>query len=205
MDVTSTTVGGRMPLSNRRRLSGATSLASDRAALAACRPAASGYPAHAAGGGGSAGSVGSPGEVTGVADGAMLVLPSGVRIQRRRIGTAQVSAAELSQAIQGIQLLPFAHQRAIAILGIPIELVPVQQLEQVAGTTQPVVGATAIDGPVGAGHPTRVRIATHSPWAAQGGAQGIGEIVQHELGHVISVLVRQDRSEAAATRYAETY
>ena len=104
--------------------------------------------------------------------------------------------------MRGVQLLPLAHQRAIAILGVPIELVPVQQLEQVAGTTEPVVGATAMSGPIGAGHADARADRDASPWAAQGGAQAIGEIVQHELGHVISVLVRQDRSEEAAIRYA---
>lgn len=194
MDVTPTPLSGTMPLIDRQRLTGASS-------LVPVRPATGG----GAGGSGAEATAAGPDEVRGSPDGPDIVLASGIHLRRRRIGAAQVTAAELLQAVRGVQLLPLAHQRAIAMLGVPVELLPVQHLEQVAGTTEPVVGATAVSGPIGAGVPTLVRIAARSPWAAQGGAQAIGEVVQHELGHVISVLTRQDRSEEAAIRYAQTY
>lgn len=145
-------------------------------------------------------------EVDGLAEGADLVLPSGVRIRRKRVGGQSVSQAELTQAIRGVQMLPLQHQLVIARAGIPIELLPIQQLEQVAGTTDPVLGATAVvqDGS-GAWIPTRIRVAVRSPLANANGANTIGEVTQHEIGHAIAVLGSQDRSEQAAERYAQRY
>lgn len=144
-----------------------------------------------------------PAEVSGATDGPDVVLSSGMRLRRTRVGTARVTDFELAQAIRGVQLLPLSHQQVIARLGIVIELIPVRALEQIAGTTDPVVGATAIVGDIGRGRATRIRIATRmaeNPHPAR-----IEEIIQHEIGHVLAVTAYQDRSEAAAEAYAARY
>lgn len=150
-------------------------------------------------------SVGAAPEVHGVPDGPDYVLPSGVRIRRSRIGGRRVSDEKLLQAIRGVQLMPMAHQQLIARLGVPVLLVPTQRLEQVAGTTSPILGATSISHDGQTWRPTMVRIATDSPISERGGVHAIDEVTQHELGHVLSVVTTQDRSEQAATRYAATY
>lgn len=147
-----------------------------------------------------------PAEVLGEPDGPDLVLPSGVRIRRKRIGGHVVSQAELLQAIRGVQLLPLQHQLVIARAGIPIELLPLRNLEQVAGTTEPVLGATAVaQDASGTWIPTRIRVAVRSPEANVNVANAIGEVTQHEIGHAIAVLGSQDRSEETAIRYAQRY
>jgi hypothetical protein len=118
-----------------------------------------------------------------------------------RIGTARVGALQLQQAIRGIQLLPFADQQLLARLGIPVELVPVIQLERLAHATAPVVGATRVTGPDGSARPERLRVAAYQ---ARLGTSVL-EATQHEIGHVVAVTTRQDTSEDAAIRYAATY
>ena len=141
------------------------------------------------------------GEVAGVPHGADLVLPSGVRLQRQRIGAAVVSDHQLRDAVRGVLKLPMPHQRLLASLGFPIELVPVTQLEPIPGSVDPMVAATRISGPEGTARPERVRIATFQ------GVLGtkVEDAVQHEIGHVLHVLTRQDLSELAAETYAERY
>lgn len=150
-----------------------------------------------------AAAVASPAEVNGVTDGPDLVLPSGVRFRRKRVGSSVVTQQQLTQAIRGVQLLPFEHQVLIARMGIPIQLVPVTNLEQVPGTRDPVVGATAVIGPEGRGAATAIRIATRMGELPNPTA--IREVVQHEIGHVIAVTASQDRSEATAEAYARRY
>lgn len=117
-----------------------------------------------------------------------------------------MSAHELNQAIHAIRLLPVQHQLLLARAGIAIELVPATQLEQVPGTTDAVLGATAITHSDSTGWtPTRIRVATRSALSSHGGINGIEEVTQHEIGHAISVLTTQDRSEDAARRYAQLY
>jgi len=144
-----------------------------------------------------------PPEVHGTPTGPDLVLPTGVRIRLTRIGTATVTQAALAQAVRGIQLLPIPHQQLLARIGIPIQLLPVANLEQVPGTVNPVLGATAVgtdsDGRI---VPSQIRIAAASTRAAP---YSISEVVQHEIGHAFAVVGRQDTSEAAAERYAATY
>jgi hypothetical protein len=140
-------------------------------------------------------------EIDGLADGPDVVLPTGVRIRRKRIGRSRVADAQLQQAIRGVQALPVAHQMLIARLGIPIELVPVVQLERLAGTTEPVVGATLIVGPDGNARPTKIRIAAYQAHVRS----SVTECTQHEIGHAIAVVASQDTSEATAERYARTY
>lgn len=140
-------------------------------------------------------------QVRGAPDGADLQLPSGIRVRRTAVGAAHVTATELQQALMGIAMLPATHQALIARSGIVIELVPVAALEN------GILGATSIEqSPGGPWMPTLVRVAVRSPLSAAGtGRTAVGEIAQHELGHVIAVLTGQDRSEAAAERYALTH
>lgn len=145
-------------------------------------------------------------ELAGAPDGADVVLPSGVRVRRTTVGGRHVSQGALLQAIRGIQQLPVQHQLLLARAGIAVELLPVTQLEQVEGTSQPVLGATAVSqDSSGRWVPSRIRIATDSPISAKGGVNAISEVTQHEIGHAISVMSTQDRSEDAAIRYAATY
>lgn len=172
-----------------------------------------GLLAPAAGGGAGAAqpppmaaAVGVPAEVRGVADGADLVLPSGVHLRRTRYGASRVTDDQVAQAVRGIQLLPVQDQLAIARSGVVIELVPVEHLEQVPGTTEPVLGATAVNQAAGGRWvPRGIRVAVDSPLSTRGGVNSIGEVVQHEIGHCIAVMGTQDRSEATAIRYAQTY
>lgn len=146
------------------------------------------------------------GEVVGTPDGPDVVLPTGVRIRRMRIGTHRVTAAALQQAIRGITLLPVSHQRVLAQLGLPIELIPADQLEHLPGATMPVIGGTGVgESLTGRLLVTHIRVVTESPYAALGGVNSIRETTQHEIGHALAVVGRQDRSEAAAIRYAATY
>ncbi|MCW2920787.1 MAG: hypothetical protein JWL76_661 [Thermoleophilia bacterium] len=142
-----------------------------------------------------------PPELAGVPDGPEMVLPSGVRLQRQWIGSNHVSDEHLRQAVRGVLKLPMSHQRLFATLGFPIELVPVAFLEQVAGTTNPVVGATRVLGPDGSARPDRMRIATYQELV---GTQ-VEEAIQHEIGHALNVVTRQDLSEDAANAYAARY
>ncbi len=148
-----------------------------------------------------------PPMVQGTPDGADIVLPSGVRIRRTRIGAQRVGEQQLLQAIRGVQLLPPQHQAALARTGIPIELVPAQSLEVAAGMSGPVLGLTTIENREGTWQPTRLRVAVDSPRSgpSNAGVNGVEEVVQHEIGHVIAVLGSQDRTEQTAMLYAATY
>lgn len=204
MDVTAPPLAGMMPNLRGRPLPVAPPAAGSGAAVANHVCGGAGACATCSAGGGI-GAAAMP--VAGIADGPDLLLASGVRIRRRRIGAATVSQAELAQAVRGVQLLPIQHQLLLARLGIPIELVPTPQLEGSShGSGQPVLGLTTIerDGS-GPASPTRLRIATKSPTVGMNPRNAIGEVVQHEIGHVIAVTARQDQSEAAAIRYAASY
>jgi hypothetical protein len=197
MDVTRSPIPGMMP-----HLAHHPALAK-RVVLEAAPP----VDRQVAGGGGPAPPTVSGGgdsltpPIQGSIDGPDVLLPSGVRIRRKRIGAFRVGRFELQQAIAAVQLLPLQHQQLIARLGIPIELVPVAQLEQMSHTTQPVVGATLIDGPDGHGRPTQIRIAAFQSRLNT----NLGEAVQHEIGHAIAVVANQDTSEQTAIQYAQSY
>lgn len=176
-------------------------------------------PRHACGGGGrggacscgsgavSGGGAGQPSSITSgaqipaLADGPILVLPSGVRIRREIVGGARVSDAQLQQAMLGVQQLPAADQALMARSGVVIELLPIVSLN---GGRQ--VGATNVEDIDGRWVPTSMRVTVGSSAAIpRTGIDTIAETVQHEIGHVLSVMTRQDRSEAAAIRYAATH
>jgi hypothetical protein len=190
MDVTRSLLPGMTPFSHRRALPGSAHLAVPVASTVT--------------GGGV--STANPVQISGLPDGPDIVLPSGVHIRRTRIGQFRVSDSELQQAIRGVELLPLAHQQVIARLGLPIELVPVQELERAPDQPGPVLGLTTIDtNAAGRGVPTRLRVVTHSPTASINPVNSITEVVQHEIGHVIAVTSRQDRSEETAIAYATAY
>lgn len=141
-------------------------------------------------------------DIRGDADGSDVVLPGGVIVRRRRVGAARVSDRELLDAARGVMMLPAADQQRIARAGVPIELLPVASLG-VGNLGGPILGSTAIEGSGGTWTPTLVRVVVRSPLSSNPGTrEAIGEIVQHELGHVNAVLTGQDRSEQAAERYA---
>jgi hypothetical protein len=209
MDVTRTLLPGTTPLAWRRRALPAGLLVAtgsgggSAASPAIVATAASPRDGHAHG---SSNSSAFMPELAGAPDGADVVLPSGVRVRRTTIGGRHVSQGALLQAIRGIQQLPLQHQLLLARSGIAVELLPVTQLEQVEGTSQPVLGATAVNQDSdGRWVPTRIRVATDSPISARGGVNAIAEVAQHEIGHAISVMTTQNRSEDAAIRYAATY
>jgi hypothetical protein len=135
-------------------------------------------------------------------DGPTLVLPSGVRVQREVVNGRRVSDAQLQQALQGIALLPLADQQLMARTGITIQLLPLVTLNG-----QKQLGATNVEQmPNGVWVPTTMRIAMlGNAQIPRTGVDAIGETVQHEIGHVVSVVTRQDRSEQAAITYAATH
>lgn len=176
-----------------------SSVAATRAPVAAAVPAS----AAAAPEPGSDDSVPSrPNDVTGVADGPDLVLPSGIRISLRKLGAARVTTAQLDAILAGIKLLPAADQQVVARSGVRIDLLPVAALEQgINGRAE--LGATDIDPDAnGVWKPTAVRIAAARTDA---GAESSTEAVQHEIGHVLAVLRNGDRSERTAIDYASRY
>lgn len=113
-------------------------------------------------------------------------------------GGKSVTQNEMQQAVAALRALPAADLALIARKGIAIHLVPVSGLED------GLLGATTIiqDDPTSPWVPTKIRIAVR---AGLTGSESIGEIVQHEFGHAVSVLRHQDRSEEAAIRYAREH
>ncbi|MEO6867773.1 MAG: hypothetical protein ABI200_07105 [Gaiellales bacterium] len=144
-----------------------------------------------------------PAEVSGTTDGPDLLLPTGVRLRRMHVDGQRVTSSQLRQAIRGVQMLPIQDQQLIARLGIVIELLPVRHLEQISGTSDPVVGATTVMGPPGNGRATRIRIAMQMGQLQH--KTKISDVVKHEIGHVMAVTAHQDRSEQAAEAYAARY
>lgn len=133
----------------------------------------------------------------GEADGAPVLHKSGVIILKRKNGSAHVSQQALNDTLKALERLPAADLALIANSKIPILLIPVGGLED------SLLGATTIvqDSDGKPWRPTLIRIAVnardrHDPTA---------EIVQHEVGHAVSVIRRQDRSERAAENYARQY
>lgn len=122
----------------------------------------------------------------------------GVLVVPDRAGSAAVTQNEMSQAVTALQLLPAADLALVASRGIAIHLVPT------AGLEDGLLGATTViqDGAGSPWRPTVIRVAVR---AGLSGTESVREIVQHEFGHAVSVLRRQDRSEAGAIRYAQRH
>lgn len=124
--------------------------------------------------------------------------PSGVVVIPDVLAGRQVTNSVMQAAIAALRKLPAEDLALIARSGIRIHLLPVSGLED------GLLGATTIEHNKSTDRwkPTDIRIA-----AAAGlpGDQAVGEIVQHEVGHAVAVLRRQDRSEDAAISYARTH
>lgn len=114
-----------------------------------------------------------------------------------RDGGERVQARELGVARRAIAQLPAADRALLARHGLHVELVPKRALED------GMLGATSIiRGSQEQWVPTRIRVASRIEGS---GAESLAEVVQHELGHAISVLRTQDRSEDAAGAYARRW
>ncbi len=115
----------------------------------------------------------------------------------QRAAGASVKAREISEAKAAVARLPKADRALLARHGLQVRLVPTKSLED------GMLGATSIvRGRDGRWVPTEIRIASH---VSGRGVESLGEIVQHEVGHAISVLRDQDRSEDAAHAYARRH
>lgn len=112
-------------------------------------------------------------------------------------GDRRVRARELAVARAAVAKLPAADRALLARLGLTVELVPRRALED------GMLGATSIVREAGGRWtPTRIRVASRIEGRGQ---SSLGEVVQHELGHALSVVRSQDRSEDAAERYARRW
>lgn len=112
-------------------------------------------------------------------------------------GGAKVRASELAEARAAIAKLPAADRALLARHGLRVELVASKALEDgMLGATSIVRGAT------GRWQPTQIRVAARLEGR---GADSLAEVVQHEVGHALSVLRGQDRSEDAAQAYARRW
>lgn len=112
-------------------------------------------------------------------------------------GGRKVRAKDLAAARAAIARLPASDCALLARYGLRVELVGRSSLEQ------GMLGATSIvrdssDRWV----PIQIRVAARSGGK---GPDSLAEVVQHEVGHAISVLRGQDRSEDAAEAYARRY
>lgn len=151
-------------------------------------------------GGGSAGDSrpANKNEVHGTPDGPPVRLASGLVVQPMVVNGQRVTKGELMDAIRGVSLLPATDVAAVAQAGVHLQLLPVANLED------SLLGATSIVRK-SEGHPwqpTLVRVAVR---ARLRGEESTPEIVQHELGHVVSVLRSQDTTENAAETYAKRH
>ena len=90
----------------------------------------------------------------------------------------RVSGSQLRTAQKAVASLPKADRALLAKLGLRVTLVPTKSLED------GMLGATSIQGK---------------------GVESLAEVVQHEIGHALSVLRDQDRSEDAAHAYARKH
>lgn len=126
---------------------------------------------------------------------ARLVAPSATSTRGGR--RASVRSTELRAARAAVAKLPAADRALLARLGLRVQLVPTRGLED------GMLGATSIvRGRDGRWSPTAIRVASRIDGR---GAESLGEVVQHEVGHALAVLRRQDRSEDAAHAYARRW
>ena len=108
-----------------------------------------------------------------------------------------VKASELTTARAAIAKLPAADRALLAKRGLHVELVGTASLED------GMWGATAVERDAKERWvPRSIRVASHIHGV---GANSLAEVVQHEIGHAISVLRDQDRSEDAAAEYARRH
>lgn len=112
-------------------------------------------------------------------------------------GSNRVRASELRVVRAAIARLPAADRLLLAQHGLRVQLVAAASLED------GMWGATSVSRAAnGRWVPTEIRVASR---IAGTGVESLAEVVQHEIGHAISVLRKQDRSEVAAGDYARTH
>jgi hypothetical protein len=118
-------------------------------------------------------------------------------VTQQRVAGERVAAREVRETKAAVAKLPKADRALLAKHGLQVRLVPTKSLED------GMLGATSIvRGRDGRWVPTEIRIASHVHGR---GVESLGEIVQHEIGHAISVLRDQDRTEDAAHAYARRH
>jgi hypothetical protein len=104
---------------------------------------------------------------------------------------------ELNAVRSALAKLPAADRALLAKHGLRVELGPRASLEDgMLGATEVVRRSDERLQPV------RIRVASH---VVGTGPDSLAEIAQHEVGHAISVLRSQDRSEDAAEQYARDH
>ena len=108
-----------------------------------------------------------------------------------------VTRAQRTVVRAAIARLPAADRVLLAKHGLQVHLVGTKSLED------GMLGATTVvrddDGRL---RPTAIRVASRVHGT---GVESLAEVVQHEVGHAISVLRAQDRTEDAAARYARRH
>lgn len=118
-------------------------------------------------------------------------------VTQQRATGERVAARELREAKQAVAKLPKADRALLARHGLRVTLVPTKSLED------GMLGATSIErARDGRWMPTEIRVASRIHGK---GAESLAEVVQHEIGHALSVLRDQDRSEDAAHAYARRH
>lgn len=112
-------------------------------------------------------------------------------------GAARVRARDRAVAQAAVAALPAADRALLAKHGIRVALVPGASLGAgMLGATKVVRAAN------GRLVPTHIRVAASG---AGRGVESLREVIQHEVGHAVSVLRAQDRSEDAAAAYAKRF
>jgi len=139
------------------------------------------------------------GEMHGVADGRPLRLANGLTVEKRIVGGQRVSNMEVLDALRGLAELPGRDLDLLARAGVPIRLLPTASLEATP-TGAPLLGATTVVG--GTHTPPQVTMVRVAVRAGRSGRESTSEILQHEVGHAVSVLTTGDEGEGAAERYA---
>lgn len=118
-------------------------------------------------------------------------------VTQQRVTGERVAAREFREAKAAVAKLPTADRALLARHGLRVTLVPTKSLED------GMLGATSIvRGDDGRWMPTQIRVASR---IGGRGAESLSEVVQHEIGHALAVLRRQDRSEDAAHAYARRH
>ena len=112
-------------------------------------------------------------------------------------GSKRVTSTELQVARAAVAKLPKADRALLAKHGLHLKLVPRQSLDDgMLGATTVVAAAS------GRWTPTSIKVASRIDGK---GAESLGEVIQHELGHAVSVIRTQDRTEDAAEAYARRW
>jgi hypothetical protein len=113
-------------------------------------------------------------------------------------GKSKVRAAERAAVEGALAKLPAADRALLAKHRLKVELVPKAALED------GMLGATTVHRERdGTWVPTRIRVA--SRLSDRSGMNSLAEVAQHEVGHALAVLRRQDRTEDAAEAYARRH